>query len=168
MKTDLVNVKVKSSLPQIDLMVDRIGPLVAGTEVSLERWQAEILRDFGKVEGPKDSNTLLSEAFALRDREQRSRTLENVADIFHVFPEILSVLSKEGMLTQKKAAVRSLFEDVVSSRTNKVTRMARMAQDPGDALSPEEMWLYWSLRRVFDAWRHDTGLLIEQEENGRG
>jgi hypothetical protein len=36
-----------------------------------------------------------------------------------------------------------------------------MGQDPGEALSPEERWLYVNLRRIFDVWRREIEGLLE-------
>lgn len=163
MKIDTVTVKVKVNLPEIDLVVSKIGPLAAGSRVDLERWQAEILGEWGIVEWAEDSESLLLQAYASRDKEQERRTIEAVGDAFQIFPEVVRALGNKGLLSQKTGAVRSLLEDIVSSRTNKIDRVARMGQEPPETLSPEELWLYSSLRKVFNIWRHETGKLIEEE-----
>ena len=96
-----------------------------------------------------------------------SQSFQNLLDtVFHAIPEIIGALQTEGLLTQKIGAVRTLMEDISSSRTNKITRAARMGQDPGDALSPEERWLYTNLRKVFDVWRIEAERLMEPREFG--
>ena len=168
MQIDEVIVKGKISMPQIDLVACRIGPFAAGSEVRMERWQADILGQWGIIERPKDSSALLLQAYALRDKEQATRSTEEMEDAFQVFPQIVRTLQAEGQLGQKIGALKALHEDLLSSRTNKITRIARMGQDPGEALSPEESWLYHSLRRVFDIWKEETeGLLAEKGKGGR-
>ena len=107
------------------------------------------------------STSLLSRAYSERDRELSGRTLEPSEDPFHTIPQMVEALQNEGLLAQKNSDLRALFEDLVSSRTNKIARNARMGQDPGGGLSPEETWLYHSLRRVFDIWRVETDRLLE-------
>jgi len=168
MQIDEVIVKAKVSLSQIDLVASKIGPFAAGSEVRMERWQAEVLGQWGIIEkGPKDSRALLLQAYALRDKEQATRSIEEMEDAFQVFPEIVRRLQAEGQLGQKIGALKALHEDLVSSRTNKIARIARMRQDPGQALNPEESWLYQSLRTIFDIWKKETeGLLAEKEKGG--
>jgi hypothetical protein len=166
MKTDIVTVKVKVSLPRIQLVTTEIGPIVAGSEVGMERWKAEVLVQWGMVEWPRDSTSLLARAYASRDKEQGGRTIEPLEDPFHAIPEVIGALQSEGLLTQKVGAVRTLLEDISSSRTNKITRAARMGQDLGDALSPEEMWLYKNLRKLFDVWRVEFEKLVEPRGSG--
>jgi len=166
MKTDQVAVKVKVSIPRIDLVASQVGPLTAGAETTLERWQAEILGSWGIVEWHADAQSLLLQAYALRDQEAAGRGLQPTADYFQVFPDLMRSLEREGLLPQKVASVRSTFEDVVSSRTNKITRIARMGRDKSEGLSPEEQWLYFSLRATYDVWRHETESLIEHQEAG--
>ena len=164
LKTDRVLLKAKTSTPEIRLTTTKIDPIVAGSEVELERWQAEVLIEWGILERPADSTSLLSRAYKDRDRELSGRTLERIDDPFHTLPGIVEAFGEEGLLDQKKGVVRALFEDLISSRTNKIARNARMGQDPGEGLSPEEAWLYWSLREVFDVWRRETNLLLEPPE----
>jgi hypothetical protein len=167
MQIDEVTVKVKVSLPQIDLVALKIGPFAAGSEVRMERWQAEVLGQWGIIERPRDSRTLLLQTYALRDKDQGTRSIEEMEDAFQVFPHIVRTLQAEGQLGQKIGALKALHEDLMSSRTNKITRIARMGQDPGEALSPEESWLYHSLRRIFDIWKGGTeGLLAEKGKGG--
>jgi hypothetical protein len=163
MKTDPVTVRTKVHLPQIPLVTTKIGPFSPDSEVSLERWQAEILAEWGIVEWDSDPDALLLEAYASRDTEQDARALQATQDLFHLFPELVRSLEKQGVLTQKIGAVRALLDDLVSSRTNKITRIARMAQDPPDTLSPEELWLYDALRRVLDTWGRNTQSLAETQ-----
>jgi len=161
MKTDAVTVKVKANLPRIQLVTTEIGPIPAGSEVEMERWIADVLSEWGIIERPQDSTSLLALSYASRDREQGGRSIEAMEDIFHSIPEIVGTLKSEGHLTQKMGSVRALLEDLSSSRTNKITRAARMGQDPGEALSPEERWLYVNLRRIFDVWRREIEGLLE-------
>jgi hypothetical protein len=164
MKTDIVNVRVKVSLPRIQLVTTEIGPIMAGSEVDMERWKADILVQWGMVESPSDSTSLLARAYANRDKEQAGRTIEHVDDIYHTIPDIIAALESEGLLTQKMGTVKTLLEDISSSRTNKITRAARMGQDPVDSLSPEERWFYANLRKVFDIWRKETERLVDEGE----
>jgi len=167
MQIDDVVVKTKVSLPQIDLIASKIGPFAAGSEVRMERWQAEVLGQWGIIETPKDSRTLLLQAYALRDKDQATRSIEEMEDAFQLLPHIVRALQAEGQLGQKIGALKALHEDLISSRTNKIARIARMGQDPGEALSPEELWLYRSLRRIFDIWKEQTeGLLAEKGKGG--
>jgi hypothetical protein len=161
MKTDIVNVRVKANLPRIQLVTTEIGPIVAGSEVDMERWKADILAQWGMIESPGDSTSLLARAYADRDKEHAGRTIEPVEDIYHTIPDIIAALKSEGLLTQKMGTVRTLLEDLSSSRTNKINRAARMGQEPVDSLSPEERWFHANLRKVFDAWRMDTERLVE-------
>jgi hypothetical protein len=161
MKTDVVNVKVKANLPRIQLVTTEIGPIVAGSEVNMERWKADVLAQWGMVESHGDSTSLLAKAYTNRDKEQAGRTIEPVEDIYHTIPEIVAALRSEGLLTQKMGTVKTLLEDISSSRTNKITRVARMGQEPGDSLSPEERWFHANLRKVFDVWRKETERLVE-------
>ena len=165
LKSDIVTVKMKASLPRIQLVTTEIGPIAAGSEVEMERWKADVLTQGGMVESPRESTSLLARAYANRDREQGGRTMETIEDPFHAIPEVIDALKSEGILTQKSGAVKTLLEDINSSRTNKITRAARMGQDPGEALSPEERWLYSSLRRIFDVWRMETKRLAEPRES---
>ncbi len=164
--TDTVKVKALARLPETRLASCSVGPFAADAEVELERWQAEILADQGIVELPQDSNSLLTAAYRSRDKEQSGRALESIEDAFQVFPRILRTLDSEGILPQKKGALRTLFEDIVTSRTNKIIRAAKMGQDVEDALSPEESWLYASLRSIFEIWTEDTEMLVETQGNG--
>jgi len=167
MQVDDVTVKTKVSLPQIDLVASKVGPFAAGSEVRMERWQAEVLGQWGIIETPKDSRTLLLQAYALRDKDQATRSIEGMEDVFQLVPHVVRALQAEGQLAQKIGALKALHEDLVSSRTNKITRIARMGQDPGESLSPEESWLYHSLRRIFDTWKEETeGLLAEKGKGG--
>ncbi|MBU7004005.1 MAG: hypothetical protein HXS50_00465 [Theionarchaea archaeon] len=161
MKTDIVNVRVKVNLPRIQLVTTEVGPIVAGSEVDMERWKADVLAKWGMVDSPDDSTSLLARAYANRDREQAGRIIEPIEDIYHTIPEIIAALNSEGLLTQKMGSVRTLLEDVSSSRTNKITRAARMGQEPVDSLSPEERWFHANLRRIFDVWRRETERLVE-------
>jgi hypothetical protein len=113
------------------------------------------------VESPSDSTSLLARAYANRDEEQAGRTIEPVEDIYHAIPEIIAALKTEGLLTQKMGTVKTLLEDISSSRTNKITRAARMGQEPVDSLSPEERWFHANLRKVFDVWRKETERLVD-------
>ena len=168
MKVDPVSVEVKASLPKIDLVATEIGPIAAGSTVEMERWQAEVLAEWGIVVFPEDSASLLLRIYASRDKEQGGRSLEQIEDIFHSFPRLMEALEREGLRTQKMGAVRGLFEDLVSSRTNKITKISRLAQNPNmDSLTPEERWLYVSLRRIFDTWRRGTRSLIEDSGGER-
>jgi len=161
MQIDEVVVNVKASVRQIDLVAAKIGPFAAGTEVKMERWQAEVLSKWGIVDRPTDSRTLLLKAYTLRDKEQATRSLEEMEDVFQIIPEIVQSLQAEGQLVQKIGAVRALHEDLLTSRTNKITRIARMGQDPAEKLSPEELWLYHSLSRIFSVWRTETERLLD-------
>lgn len=164
--TDTVTVKALAGLPEIQLASCRVGPFAADAEVELERWQAEILAGQAIVELPEDSNSLLTLAYRSRDKEQSGRALEPIDDAFQIFPRILRALDSEGILPQKRGALRTLFEDIIISRTNKIARAARMGQDAEDALNPEELWLYASLRAIFEIWTEDTETLVETEGNG--
>jgi hypothetical protein len=164
MKTDIVNVRVKANLPRIQLVTTEIGPIMAGSEVDIERWEADILAKWGMVESPSDATSLLSRAYANRDKEQAGRTIELVEDMYHAIPGIISALKSEGLLTQKIGTVKTLLEDVSSSRTNKITRAARMGQEPVDSLSPEERWFHANLRKVFDIWRKETERLVDDRK----
>ncbi len=163
MKTDSVTVKVTASLPEINLVAQKIGPFSAGSEIELDRWQAEVLGEWGIIEWHKDSQSLLLQAYQSRDKEQRGRGLESIGDIYQMFPGLVRCLREEGMFTQKRNAVKALLEDLVSSRTNKITRLCRLDQEPPmDSLSPEEQWLFSSLNRIFRTWRENTGSLMAE------
>ena len=163
MGTFRVRVKVRRSLPRIDLVATELGPLESGSTVELERWQAEVLARHGVVEWPLDSRSLLTEAYSRRDLEQESRALRPEGNPIWIIPDIVEAMRREGVLEQKVEAIRSLLEDLVSIRLNKIIRMARLGQNDLRPLGDEERWLYSSLVAIFEKWREDTESLLDLE-----
>ena len=159
----MVKARVKRGLPRINLVASEIGPLELGSIVSLERWQAEVLARHGIVEWPLDSRSLLAEAYSRRDLEQESRALHAQGNPIWIISDLVEAMRREGILEQKMEILRSLLEDLVSIRMNKIIRMARLAQNDTRGLDDGERWLYSSLVAIFEKWKRDAEALLELE-----
>lgn len=153
-------VRVLKDVPQVKLVGRQIGPFVAGQEVELEPWEADVFERYGFAEPVQRLTT--AEVRKLLLAEERAAWVGVLPPNFYeMISKAASSLQEEGQLEKLeefRVAVRSLVE----LRLEKLLRAVVSSADLED-LPPREKFLVNRLVKVIKNWNEWLNDLFEKK-----
>lgn len=152
-----VKVRVVKPHPSLTIGDEHIGPFTPDKELTLPRWQANVLAARGIVERVLPT---LAEIRTYTRVEERSDTLQPLPE--NLYEEALHSASREESHRRKEIEAEVLA--LGRLRLEKIVKMAVYGGQKLDNMMLQEKILYRKLRQIFVEWQRENLMLSEEVE----